>query len=70
MHGKTFGNIALHATDLKIRPRSKSLSLIQRYRRVRETLEKFSGIEKAAREAGIETRHDNLPANPTPFCSS
>jgi hypothetical protein len=33
-----FGNIALHATNLKTRPTSKSLYLIQRYRKVGETL--------------------------------
>jgi hypothetical protein len=65
-----FENIALHAADLKTRPTSKSLSLIQRYQRVRETLEKFPNIEKVAGQTGIETSHDNLPTELTPFHSA
>jgi hypothetical protein len=49
-----FGNIALHVTDINTRPTSKFLYLIQRYRRVRETLSQFLRTEKVAPLKRIE----------------
>jgi hypothetical protein len=65
-----FGNVTLRATGLKTRPTGKSLDLIQRYRRVRETLEEFPGITKVAGQTGIETSDDNLPTELAPFDSA